>query len=146
MAGRRRHMGELQGEIQELFAELWQVPRFASLRQGFRPQCDSYRTDDPPTVHVVVELPGVDPASIEIVAAGAELVVAGTRERPPATGARYRQMEIDYGPFHRRIDLGEQVDAAGAVASFEHGMLRVALPLAAPPGAGESVTIAVERR
>ncbi len=139
-------MGDLQGEIQELFAELWQVPHLASLRNGFRPQCDAYRTDDPPAVHVTVELPGVDPSSLEIVTAGTELLVAGRRERPPATSARYRQMEIDYGPFHRRIDLGEEVDATRATAKLEHGMLRIELPLAPPARAGERVQIEIERR
>lgn len=146
MAGRRRHVGDLQGEIQELFAELWQVPRYASLRHGFRPQCDAYRTDDPPTVHVVVELPGVDPSSLEIVTAGSELVIAGRRERPPAARARYRQMEIDYGPFQRRIDLGEEIDARRATATLEHGMLRIELPSALPAQAGERVQIEIEWR
>ena len=61
MAGRRRNIDDLQDEIQELFDDLWQVPRFAGMRRGFRPQCDCYLTEDPRTLHVVVELPGVDP-------------------------------------------------------------------------------------
>ena len=40
-------MDQLQNEIQELFADLWQVPRFSGLRAGFRPQIDCYRTADP---------------------------------------------------------------------------------------------------
>src|SRR5918912_2776499 len=100
MTGRKRDIDDLAGEIQELFADMWQVPRFsAGLRQGYRPQADCYRTDDPPTLHVVVELPGVDPASVEVVASGKTLVVAGTRDRPTVGGARYVAMEIDYGPF-----------------------------------------------
>jgi hypothetical protein len=31
----RRDIDRLQGEIEELFADLWQVPRFAGLRHGF---------------------------------------------------------------------------------------------------------------
>ena len=146
MAGRRRHVGDLQGEIQELFAELWQVPRFSGMRHSFRPQCDCYRTDDPPALHVVVELPGVDPASVEVVATERALVVSGVRERPQPAGAHWHQVEIEYGPFQRRIDLAEEVDAAGARASYEHGMLRVELPAAAPAQPGERVAIEVERR
>lgn len=146
MAGHRRHAGDLHDELHELFADLWQMPRLASLRHGFRPRCDSYRTADPPALHVVVELAGVDPASLEIVIAGTELVVAGTRQRPPAERPRYRQMEIDYGPFHRRIDLGEEVDAAQATARLEQGVLRIELPLQAPKRRGERVQIDVERR
>jgi HSP20 family protein len=132
MAG-RRHMGDLQGEIQELFAELWQVPRFSGLRTGFRPQCDCYRTDDPPALHVVVELPGADPDSIRVVALDRSLVVAGTRERPQPAGARYHQVEIEYGPFQRRIDLAEDVDPDGVTTAYEAGMLRIELLLAERP-------------
>ena len=58
-----------------------------------------------------LELPGVDPAAVRIVAAGTALVVSGIRERPHPAGARYRQVEIEYGPFERRIELAEDVDA-----------------------------------
>ena len=57
-------MDRLQDEIEELFADLWQVPRFTGLRRGFRPAVDCFRSDDPPELVVVVELagrrPGVD--------------------------------------------------------------------------------------
>ena len=129
MTGRRSPLDELQGEIQELFADLWQVPRYSGLRRGFRPACDCYRTDDPPTLHVVVELPGVDPATIEVVASGRALVVAGRRERPTSAGARYLAMEIDYGAFERRIELEGEIDAERVAASYERGLLRLTLPL-----------------
>jgi HSP20 family protein len=139
-------VGDLQGEIQELFAELWQVPRFTGLRRGFRPQCDCYRTEDPALLHVVVELPGVDPASVQVVANERTLVVAGVRARPQPAGAHYRQVEIEYGPFQRRIELGEDVDTARATASYESGMLRIELPVAERPLPGERTPISVERR
>jgi HSP20 family protein len=144
MAGRRRDIDDLQGEIQELFADLWQVPRFSGLRRGYRPQVDCYRTDEPPSLTVVLELPGVDPGAVEVVAVGRALLVSGKRERPRVPGARYQAMEIEYGPFHRRIELGEEVDAASASATYERGLLKVVLPLAqrAPQ---ERVSIEVRR-
>jgi HSP20 family molecular chaperone IbpA len=129
VTGRRRDLDDLRGEIQELFADLWQVPGFTGLRHGFRPQCDCYRTDDPPTLHVVVELPGVDPETIAVAATGHALTIAGRRERPQTPGARYYSMEIEYGAFQRRIDLGEDVDSAGALATYERGMLKIVLPV-----------------
>jgi HSP20 family molecular chaperone IbpA len=132
MTGRRRDLDDLQVEIQELFADLWQVPGFAGMRRGFRPQCDCFRTDDPPTLHVIVELPGVDPSSVEVSANGRTLTVAGTRERPSVPGARYQSMEIDYGAFQRRLELGEEVDAAGASATYDRGMLKLTLPVVVP--------------
>jgi HSP20 family protein len=130
MTGRKRDLEDLQGEIQELFADLWQVPGFAGLRRGFRPQCDCFRTDDPPVLHVVVELPGVDPESVEVSASGRLLLIGGTRERPKVAGARYQAMEIEYGVFERRVELGEDVDSAKATATYERGMLKVVLPIA----------------
>ena len=130
MTGRARHLGDLQGEIQDLFADLWEVPRFSGLRRGFLPQCDCYRTDDPPALHLVLELPGVDPDAVRIVGDGTALVVSGIRERPHPAGARYHQVEIEYGLFERRIELAEDVDADGATATYEAGMLRLEVPLA----------------
>ena len=146
MAGSRRHIGDLQGEIQELFAELWQVPRFSGMRGGFLPQCDCYRTDEPPALHVVVELPGVDPASVRVVASGRALAVAGKRDRPHVPGAHYQQMEIEYGPFQRQVDLGVAVDSSRATATYEAGMLRIELPLARSTPPGRRVPIVVELR
>jgi HSP20 family molecular chaperone IbpA len=130
VTGRKRDIDYLRGEIQELFADLWQVPGFAGLRRGFRPQSDCFRTDDPPTLHVIIELPGVDPGSVEVVAANRVLVVAGVRERPQVDGARYLAIEIEYGAFERRIELGEDVHTEAATARYDRGMLKVVLPIA----------------
>ena len=130
MTGQRRPAGDLQGEIQELFADLWQVPRFAGIRHGFRPQCDCYRTSDPPLLHVVVELPGIEPDEVRVDASERVLVVSGRRRRPHPDGARYHQVEIEYGSFERRIVLGEAVDPDGVETTYEDGMLRIELPLA----------------
>ena len=109
--------------------ELWEMTRFSGQRRGFEPQCDCYRTDDPPTLHLLLELPGVDPDVVRIVALGSALVVSGVRERPHPTGAHYQQVEIEYGPFERRIELAGDVDADAATAIYEAGMLRLEVPL-----------------
>jgi HSP20 family protein len=129
VTGRARDLDDLRGEIEELFADMWQVPRFSGVHQRHRPQCDCYRLDDPPEVHVVVELPGADPDSVHISAVGGTLVVSGRRERPRVERARYRHMEIEYGEFERRIELGENVNAGKATAAYERGLLRIVLPL-----------------
>lgn len=138
VSGRKRTTDDLRGEIQELFADLWQVPGFAGMRRGFRPQCDCFRTDDPPTLHVVIELPGVDPDSVEVVASGRTLLIAGVRARAKVDGARYLAMEIEYGPYERRLELGEEIDTKAATARYDRGLLKVELPIAqrrAQPGA-----------
>jgi hypothetical protein len=48
---KRRDFEHDAEEIEQLFADLWQVFPFSrALRRGFRPQVDVYRTDDPPTL------------------------------------------------------------------------------------------------
>jgi HSP20 family protein len=140
----RRDIDRLQGEIEELFADLWQVPRFSGLRSGFRPAVDCFCTEDPPQLVVVVSLAGVDPASIEIALAGRSLTISGGRPRPRIPGQVYQQAEIEYGPFERHVTLERDVDAGAATASYEAGMLTVTLPLAARrPRGGRSVVIVV---
>src|SRR4051794_4977605 len=142
---RKRNFDELQNEIQELFADLWQVPRFSGLRPGFRPQVDCYRTEEPKEITVLVELPGVDPETVEVVVADGALVVSGSRDRPRCPGLVYQQMEMEYGPFRRQIPLGESVDVAAAHAAYERGILKIVLPIAERRRPGERVAIEVLR-
>ncbi len=132
--------------MEELFADLWQVPRFTKRRGGFRPQIDCYRTERPAALTVVVELGGIDPSKIQIYADERTLVVSGGRPRPRSTGSRvYQQMEIDYGRFMRQVALTDDVDVAGARATYRRGLLTIVLPLAKRPEpvVAERVTIAI---
>jgi HSP20 family protein len=135
---------KLQAEIEQLFADLWQVPRFTGRRQGFRPNVDCFHTDDPHALTVVIELPGVDPESVRVVAGERLLAIAGERRRPRVPGRVYQQMEIEYGPFQRQVSLAEDVDPERATARFEHGVLTVQLPVAERVSHGQ-VTIEVRR-
>jgi HSP20 family molecular chaperone IbpA len=141
----RRDIDRLQGEIEELFADLWQVPRFAGLRHGFRPAVDCFLTDDPHQLVIVVELAGVDPESIAIGVEERALTISGQRSRPRVHGQVYQQAEIEYGSFERKIPLGHDVATASASASYEAGMLRITLPIAKRAPRGPSVAIVVRR-
>ena len=123
--GRRR---DLHDEIHDLFAELWQVPRFVA-HSGFRPQVDAYRTPDPPQLTIVVELAGVDPQAVHLVVADRRLVVSGERPRPKVDSPSWQQMEIEYGPFQRVIALPEDVDPSQATAASDRGLLTIVMPV-----------------
>jgi HSP20 family protein len=135
----RRDIDKLQDEIEELFADLWQVPRFSGIRHGFRPNVDCFHTDDPHALTVVVELPGVDPGSVQIVAGERVLMITGERKRPKVQGRVYQQMEIESGPFQRQVRLAEDIDPAQARATFDNGVLTIELPVVEQPHTGRIV-------
>ena len=141
----RRDIDRLQAEIEELFADLWQVPRFSGLRHGFRPAVDCFRTDNPPQLVVVAELAGVDPESIEISVADRALTIAGQRTRPRVEGQVYQQAEIEWGRFERQIPLEQEVSAAAARAEYAAGMLRITLPIAKRAGRDRTFAVVVRR-
>jgi HSP20 family protein len=141
----RRDIDRLQGEIEELFADLWQVPRFSGLRRGFRPAVDCFVTDDPSQLVVVVELAGVDPESIEIAVDERTLTISGHRARPRVDGQVYQQAEIEYGRFERTLPLGRHIAPASASAFYEAGMLRITLPIAKRASRSRPAAIVVRR-
>jgi HSP20 family molecular chaperone IbpA len=126
----RRDIDRLQGEIEELFADLWQVPRFSGMRSGFRPAVDCFFTEEPPQLVVTVELAGVEPGSIDIAVDDRALTISGSRSRPRVPGQVYQQAEIEYGRFERRLALDHDIDGAAASADYQMGILTITLPIA----------------
>ncbi len=137
-----RDIRQAAEEIEELFADLWQVFPFSRGLRGHRPQVDVFRTDDPDALIVLVELPAVDPARVKVVATQRALVISGERRRPKDCG-HYEQMEIEYGPFQRKVLLNDDVDPERATATYERGILRITLPVEAKPLPREHVPIQV---
>ena len=141
---KRRDLEHAAEEIEQLFADLWQVFPFSrGLRRGYRPQVDVYLGEDPPALTVIVELPGVDPGDVQVVASPQALLIAGVRQRPKNCG-HYQQMEIEYGPFQRQVTLATDIDLDAATATYERGILTVRLPIAPEPVPRESVPIKVK--
>jgi HSP20 family protein len=140
---KRRDLEHAAEEIEQLFADLWQVFPFSrGLRRSYRPQVDVYRSEDPPGLTILIELPGVDPSEVRLVASPQALLIAGERHRPRDCG-HYQQMEIDYGPFQRQVTLDEDVDPEEAIATYERGILTVRLPIAPKRVPRDSVAIKV---
>jgi HSP20 family protein len=136
----RKDIDRLKSEMEELFVDLCQA-RLGAHRAGFRPRVDVYRTEDPAAVNVVVELPGIDASEVQLSVADGVLAVSGRRRRDIRQRRWYQHMEIDYGPFERRVVLGEDVDADAAEASYDSGVLTVVLPLARKPSGPVRVTV-----
>ena len=77
----------------------------------------------------------------------ASSTIAGHRRAQESEGRLYQQIEIPHGPFRRVVELGADVAADAARATYEDGMLRVEIPLAVEQRrAGRQVPISGARR
>ena len=121
----------MRREMDELFGEAFEGHRRLRGR-GFSPRVDVYYTDKPPRAVVKVDLAAVDPADVALEIRGRQLVIAGERRPGEATGRLYQQIEIEHGPFRRVVELGADVVADQARASYVDGVLGVEIPLARP--------------
>jgi HSP20 family protein len=77
-----------------------------------------------------MDVAGVDRSQVDVALVEDVLIVRGERRRAGEGRRAYQHAEIAWGPFERRLRLGVAVDASGASASYEAGILRVRLPLA----------------
>jgi HSP20 family protein len=91
---------------------------------------------------VKVDLAAVDPADVALEIRGRQLLIAGERRPGEAAGRLYQQIEIEHGPFRRVVELGADVVADQASASYVDGVLQVEIPLAAPDQSVRRVPIA----
>lgn len=100
----------------------------------WRPPTDVWENED--AFHVVMELSGMHAAEIGIEMAGDTLIVSGVR--PDEAGGRrnYHVMEIQVGPFERRIRIACPIAVATIEAGYDRGCLRIRLPKAAARPSG----------
>jgi HSP20 family protein len=89
---------------------------------------DAYRHGDTVVVHF--DLPGVDPDSIDIEYERQVLTVSAERTWRRTEGDQLLASERVHGRFQRQILLGEGLDTEGLTATYEHGVLTVAIPVA----------------
>jgi HSP20 family protein len=75
-----------------------------------------------------VDLPGVDPKTVEITSDQGVLTIRG--QRPAARDARegYRRIERITGEFQRRFSLPDTADVQNIKAKAVNGVLEVAIP------------------
>lgn len=120
-------------DVDRLFTELFPGGRRGGGTEGRAP-VDVYLTDgDPPALTVELDVAGIDPRLVEVAIHDDLLIVRGERRRTGQGRRVYQHAEISWGPFERRLRLGVPVDPGAAAASYENGLLRIALPLAPRP-------------
>ena len=119
----------MRRDIDELFGDVFE--RSTGLRgRGFQPSVDVYYVDEPPRAVVRADLAGVDIDDVALEIRGRRLLIAGERRSAQAGGRLYQQIEIEHGPFRRMVELGVDVVADEAKASYSDGILEVEVPLA----------------
>jgi HSP20 family protein len=89
---------------------------------------DAYRRGNEFKVHL--DLPGVEPASIELTVENDVLSVRATRTWVRAEGDEIQMTERAQGEFKRQLFLGESLDRDHITASYEDGVLTVTIPVA----------------
>ena len=134
------NFGRMRREIDSLFGDVFERTPLAP-RRGFSPRVDVYYTGEPPRAVVNADLAGVEIDDVKLEIHGRKLVLAGERRAPEAAGRLYQQLEIEHGPFRRVVELGADVVADEAKATYDDGILTVEIPLATGPESVREVPI-----
>jgi HSP20 family protein len=76
------------------------------------------------------DLPGIDPASVDLDVDGQLLTIRAERRAPASEQVKWLAHERPYGNYMRQFTLGNGVDADKITANYEHGVLSVIIPMA----------------
>lgn len=88
---------------------------------------DAYRHGEEFIVHF--DLPGVDPASIDLTVEKNVLTVRAERKWAMEDVDKVAIHERPQGTFTRQIFLGDQLDTDRIAAHYEHGVLTLTIPM-----------------
>jgi len=113
------------------FSELDRLTERFFGNQSARPSVmpmDAYRDGSTFVVHF--DLPGVDPASIDLTVEKNGLSVQAERIWQPGEGQQVLASERPQGKFRRQLFLGEDLDTETIEAHYEHGVLTLRIPVA----------------
>ncbi len=77
---------------------------------------------------ILADIPGVDPAQIEVSMEKGILTIKGERQAPNGDNGKYTRAERAHGLFHRRFTLPDSADAEGITAKGKFGVLEIVIP------------------
>ena len=118
---------EMLNEFNRLFDRTGSNDESTSAVAEWAPAVDIEEHADRYVLHA--DVPGVDPATIEITLENGVLTLSGSREKTiEQKGVESRRIERIAGRFLRRFTLPESVDAENVKATGKHGVLEVVIP------------------
>ncbi|MGD2102092.1 MAG: Hsp20/alpha crystallin family protein [Acidimicrobiia bacterium] len=111
------------------FADFDRLSRqvWGSQRTNYMP-ADAYRKGDRFYLHV--DLPGVDPESIDVTVEKSTLTISAERKWHIDEEEQILVNERPTGSFARQFYLGESLDTDSIEAGYDHGVLTVTIPIA----------------
>lgn len=118
--------------LQDLFQVGNEVSRLlgtaeSAMKGAWSPAADILETPD--KFQIIVELPGIDVANVDITVENDVLTLRGERRfAEPQQKETYRRVERLYGPFARRIALPPKCDSTKIDASMRGGLLTIEVP------------------
>ena len=89
---------------------------------------DAYREGE--RFYVAIDLPGVDPSSIDVDIEKNVLTVRAERPQRRREGQEWVVNERRPGTFTRQLFLGDTLDVDAIAARYEHGVLTLEIPVA----------------
>lgn len=132
---------EFREELRRMFQELDQTTGDTGLIGECSPPLDVIETDS--SIDIVMDLPGVKPASVRIAMRGQTVLIAGQKSpRRVRPDSSFHLVERGYGRFARVVRLAIACDGGRASAVLANGELRITLPRIVERR-GRSIRIAV---
>jgi HSP20 family protein len=127
-----RQANPLQDEIKQVFERFFgetdtDADASSVVTSQWIPRVDI--KEEPERFVIFADLPGVDPASIEVNMDKGLLSIRGERRaEDKSEGERYSRVERAHGVFYRRFALPESANPEGISATGRNGVLEIAIP------------------
>jgi len=128
--GWKQHHTPLQDELQQVFERFFgdnETDSSSVVTSQWVPRVDI--KEEPERFLIFADLPGVDPANIEVNMDKGVLSIKGERTTESRTeGERWSRTERAHGVFFRRFALPDSANPDGIEATGKHGVLEISIP------------------
>ena len=122
-----RELNALQNRLSRLFEEQYGGREEALTAGAFVPPVDIY--EDEHSIQLKLEVPGIDQKDLDVKVENNVLTIRGERKfEKEENEENFRRVERQYGSFTRTFTLPNTVDAENVQASYDKGILKIALP------------------